>query len=649
MRLLNRVLLLSTILFATFSCSVEDDVDQPRIEISVSEVTISEIGGVATIKLNASTPWRAKPQASAEWLSIDPENGVAGEDIAINIHASTYIAGESKEAIVDFELLDGTKTTLRILRGDVVSGRATDSLALVALYNATGGERFWRNPWNLNSSMSNWEGVSLEEISGELRVTRLMMQERNMRGELPEQLRHMDELTQLSFEANYLLTGEFPAFLLENSKLQLFNLGDNKFTGEIPAELFDLSDLTWLILKNNQFTGEIPSNVGNATNLVTLFIEGNQFSGSVPASISNLVNLEYLSLANNNLSGELPSFNNMSSLSALDLSSNAIYEDEVVGQFPDLQPNIYAKYISGGFSGASPKFENMPKLAEVYLGVNNFSTSPEFTNCPAIKIVDVNRNPLESLHPSLMNSTSIVELYAFDCKLSTLPEVTIDNATLNMLMVNNNVLESIHPSISKLSNLQELYIQNNKLTELPEGLSNLKIIVMLQMGYNQITSLPSDFWGMTTLGMLSMPCNPLVATLPTNASEFFNISILNINCCQFEGGISALWKIPRASEIHASQNNFSGELASDDEAKAALKVIRYLSVLTLDDNQLSGNLPVELGSVESLEVLHLYNNNFSGTVPEELYQTSNWCKWGPLNYIKKGNEGLIMKDVCAGS
>jgi len=650
MKLLNRFLLLSTLLFVAFSCSPEENVEESRIEISIPEISISEIGGTSVVKLTATSPWQAKVSSSAsEWLTLTPENGPAGESLNISVSASTYQNGETKEGVIEFTLLDGKSTSLKVMRGDVVSGRTTDSLSLVALYNATGGERFWRNPWDLNSSMSNWEGVSLETYNGELRVTRLMMQERNMRGELPEQLMYLDQLRQVTFEANYLLTGEFPTFLLENKKIQLLNLGDNKFTGSIPSSVFDLEDLTWLILKNNQFSGEIPQNIGNATNLVTLYLDGNNFTGSVPSSLENLVNLEYLSLASNSLSGELPSFNQMSSLTELDLSSNAIYEEINLGQFPDLQPNILANYISGGFSGSAPSLENLSKLKQLVIGVNNFSSSPEVINCPSLTLIDLNRNPITTLDKSLLNSSTIEEIYAYDTKLSYLPEVTISNSAIKILALNNSELEVIPSSLSKLSNLEQLFVQNNKLSNLPEGLSEIKTLVLIQAGYNNITSLPSDFWNVTSLNFLSIPCNPLVATLPSNPEEFEYLSILNINCCQFEGEVSSLWSLPRISEIHASQNNFSGEIAGTEESKSALKRHLYVSLVTLDDNNLTGNLPEELMSVDRLTTLHLYNNKLSGVVSEKFYTSNNWCSWGPMNFIKPGNDDLIMQDVCAGS
>jgi len=38
--------------------------------------------------------------------------------------------------------------------------RMNDSLALVALYNATIGSN-WKNTWNFNESMDNWDGVTM--------------------------------------------------------------------------------------------------------------------------------------------------------------------------------------------------------------------------------------------------------------------------------------------------------------------------------------------------------------------------------------------------------------------------------------------------------------------------------------------------------
>ena len=48
-----------------------------------------------------------------------------------------------------------------------------------------------------------------------------------------------------------------------------------------------------------------------------------------------------------------------------------------------------------------------------------------------------------------------------------------------------------------------------------------------------------------------------------------------------------------------------------------------LETLWLDDNQLTGPIPVELGNLSNLESLNLYNNQLTGSIPVELGNLSN--------------------------
>jgi Leucine Rich repeats (2 copies) len=44
--------------------------------------------------------------------------------------------------------------------------------------------------------------------------------------------------------------------------------------------------------------------------------------------------------------------------------------------------------------------------------------------------------------------------------------------------------------------------------------------------------------------------------------------------------------------------------------------IEYLSFLYLDNNQLSGSIPSDLGNLPALTVLDIYSNRLTGAVPE---------------------------------
>ena len=98
-----------------------------------------------------------------------------------------------------------------------VSGSAeTDREALVALYNATDGENWYRSDnWLSDAPLGEWYGVATDDAG---RVTVL-----------------------------------WPTA--------------NDLSGEIPAELGSLSNLEWLFLADNKLSGEIPAELGSLSNL----------------------------------------------------------------------------------------------------------------------------------------------------------------------------------------------------------------------------------------------------------------------------------------------------------------------------------------------------------------------------------------------
>ena len=97
----------------------------------------------------------------------------------------------------------------------------TDREALVALYNATGGEA-WTNStnWKTAAPMREWYGVR---------------------------------------------TGA-------GGRVTTLDLRKNALIGPIPDALGTLSDLDWLVLDNNALTGPIPEALGSLSNLERLFL-----------------------------------------------------------------------------------------------------------------------------------------------------------------------------------------------------------------------------------------------------------------------------------------------------------------------------------------------------------------------------------------
>jgi len=93
-----------------------------------------------------------------------------------------------------------------------------DSLALIALYNATDGAN-WNITWDLSQPMSTWNGITLTRGF----VGKINLAGNNMQGTIPQELGNI-------------------------SNLRTLYLSDNFLTGTIPPELRNLGNLRELLL-----------------------------------------------------------------------------------------------------------------------------------------------------------------------------------------------------------------------------------------------------------------------------------------------------------------------------------------------------------------------------------------------------------------
>jgi Secretion system C-terminal sorting domain/Leucine rich repeat len=189
--------------------------------------------------------------------------------------------------------------TCHILKLSAQAVNEKDSLALVDLYNNTGGPN-----WNVHSNwltgpVSSWKGISLV---GD-RVTAIRLTDNNLTGYIPGSLGNMNQL----------------------SLLLLFN---NQLAGHIPSTFGNLKNLQQLNLGNNKLTGNIPASFGKLINLTHLFLDSNHLEGHIPYEISNLKNVQQLLLNQNNFSGDVSMLGRLP-LIRLNLSYNSFTFDGI--------------------------------------------------------------------------------------------------------------------------------------------------------------------------------------------------------------------------------------------------------------------------------------------------------------------------------
>lgn len=253
---------------------------------------------------------------------------------------------------------------------------AAEREALIAFYNATGGESWtFKDNWCTDKPLNEWYGVTTDDYvismggdvindgSGPGFVSVLQMQGNNLTGSIPEEISNLKHLKYLSLGSNSELGGSLPASLFEVDSLRFLHIHNTSVSGSLPENVGNAENLRHLYLSFNNLSGEIPSSVYNLKDLELLRLDWNDLEGTLSSDISRLTKLTDLNLEANDLSGNLPSglsvIMNNDDLWSFSIGGNKFYgvlPDEIVGSnsFHYLWPTILNQDpVNGGIDKTS--------------------------------------------------------------------------------------------------------------------------------------------------------------------------------------------------------------------------------------------------------------------------------------------------------
>ena len=272
-------------------------------------------------------PFFSDPDGDALTYSASSSNtGIVTASVSGSIVTLTALATGSATATVTARDPQGLEAQQSFA---VTVTASADREALVAFYDATGGDNWSRNDnWLTDAPLEDWYGVRVNRAG---QVVSLILAINNLRGRIPPEIGNLASLETLNLRRNWRpgpaeigLTGRIPKELGNLSKLNDIVLSSNELTGPIPSELGELANLARLDLGWNDLTGTIPDDLGRLTNLTDLDLAQNNLTGTIPPVITELVSLTDLNLSANGLRGEIPSTLADLSLSSLDLSFNSL-------------------------------------------------------------------------------------------------------------------------------------------------------------------------------------------------------------------------------------------------------------------------------------------------------------------------------------
>ena len=263
-----------------------------------------------------------------------------------------------------------------------IDRKPADSLALVAVYNASKGANWGKGNWDLTKDMSTWTGVTLTDgrVSALKLTTTVTIPES---WTLPDEMENLTALTDLRINKQK-LTGEFPAVIFRMTWLKVLYLQGNNFTGALPAELGQMTELTDLYVDQNaSMTGSIPHEIGNLKKLMRLNVSQSGIGGEIPVELGQCESLLQFMAFKTNLSGELPDIWDMPVLQTVMLHTNPGLTGNLPNSLSKLKPIVKETTVTApslqlqgcNFTGNIPESfaELHEKTKQVYVEKNKMS------------------------------------------------------------------------------------------------------------------------------------------------------------------------------------------------------------------------------------------------------------------------------------
>lgn len=277
------------------------------------------------------------------------------------------------------------------------------------------------------------------------------------------------------------------------------------------------------------------------------------------------------------------------------------YIPKEIGDFANLE----TLKINAGLTGDIPKeIGNLKKLRTLNLLDNNFSTVPN-----EIAITGLNNFHLDNLKGLPEGFWGMTELEKLE------------------IIFSNSYNQSITTNFKAFQNLKELYITNINSTIFPDivQMNNLQTLDVRKK--KTLEQIPPEIKNLKKLLLLSFIDSELYGNVPKEIEEVQTLRRITLTECNLEGSVSFLNQLPLLQSVILTKNKFTGSLA--------LGNLTNLELLALGDNQLSGNIPKEIGTCVKLQEAHLQYNMFTGEIPEEINNCKDlrafYCFWNQLS------------------
>ncbi|MED6199131.1 hypothetical protein PIB30_073090 [Stylosanthes scabra] len=498
-----------------------------------------------------------------------------------------------------------------------------------------------------------------------------------LEGGIPKSFGDICGLESLDLSYNN-MTGELPVAIQNLSgctrnSLQCLDLGNNQFMGTLPDISSILPSLVTLSLSENKLNGKVHEEIRFPSQLETLIMNSNSLEGVITEShFQNLSKLKFLDLSGNSfvlktnhdwippfqlqvmmlqhckLGPYLPKWlKTQKKLLQLDIS-NAGISDITPEWFWALSTRLDRMNISyNNLTGIIPDFPlRLTGYLSISLAANQFEGSIPLFLRRAISL-DLSNNKFSDLTSFVCANGTAERLGQLDISKNYLsgkiPYCWGNFISLAYIdLSNNNFSGQIPTSMGSVLQLRVLILRNNSLTgELPLSMKHCTSLVMLDVGENRLSGIIPSWIGssLQQLQMLSLRKNQFFGSLPLSICFLKGIIFLDLSANHLQGRIPKCFNnfsamttqegfLTHSNYHYYTVNHTYGSYQYNYDIIAFLmwKGVEHifendkllLKGIDLSSNQLSQDIPTELGSLIELVSLNLSRNNLTGGIPWEI-------------------------------